>query len=166
MGRICTDTENEQTKFTCAYFFVEQYGLLGFMVDAPLNTDFMLNDEVTLKDNNIINKNCVMKTKDYFDLFFPFASNEEMSYTITNGKVVIESKSDLQQMLKHTSLNNQLIYSNFYCEKIDWFVEYANIVVKSFMLKIQKLNMILVNVEIKLMYIKVEIRTKILKNNC
>ena len=125
MGRICTDTENEQTKFTCAYFFVEQYGLLGFMVDAPLNTDFMLNDEVTLKDNNVIDKNCVMKTKDYFDLFFPFASNEEMSYTITDGKVVIESKSDLQQMLKHTSLNNQLIYSNFYCEKIDWFVEYA-----------------------------------------
>ena len=75
MGRICTDTENEQTKFTCAYFFVEQYGLLGFMVDAPLNTDFMLNDEVTLKDNNVIDKNCVMKTKDVPCLFNSLSCN-------------------------------------------------------------------------------------------
>ena len=48
-----------------------------------------------------------------------------MSYTITDGKVVIESTSDLQGMLQQTSLNNQLIYSNFYCEKVDWIVEYA-----------------------------------------
>ena len=32
IGRICIDSEDDQTKFTCAYFFVEQYGLLGFMV--------------------------------------------------------------------------------------------------------------------------------------
>ena len=85
----------------------------------------MLMDEVTLKENNFINKNCIMKTKDYFELFFPFATNDEMSYTITEGKVVIESTSDLQGMLQQTSLNNQLIYSNFYCEKVDWIVEYA-----------------------------------------
>ena len=125
MGRICSDSDDEHTKFTCAYLFVKQYGLLGFMVEAPINTDFMLMDEVTLKENNFINKNCIMKTKDYFELFFPFATNDEMSYTITDGKVVIESTSDLQGMLKQTSLNNQLIYSNFYCEKVDWIVEYA-----------------------------------------
>ena len=39
-----------------------------------------------------IYKNCVMKTKDYFDLFFPFATNDEMSYTVTNGKVEIKIK--------------------------------------------------------------------------
>ena len=48
-----------------------------------------------------------------------------MSYTITNGKVVIETNSDLQRMLNRTSLSNQLIYSSFYCEKIDWIIEYA-----------------------------------------
>jgi hypothetical protein len=125
MGRICIDTKNEQTKFTCAYYFAQQYGLLGLMVDTPINTDFMMNDEVTLKENNIINKNCIMKTKDYFELFFPFATNDEMSYTITNGKVIIETNSDLQRMLNSSSLNNQLIYSSFYCEKIDWIVGYA-----------------------------------------
>lgn len=125
MGRMCLEDDDERTKFAPAYFFVKQYGLLGFMVDIPINTDFMLMDEVTLKEDNFISKHCVMKTKDYFELFFPFATNDEMSYTITNGKVVIESTFYLQEMLQQSSLNDQLIYSNFYCEKVDWIVEYA-----------------------------------------
>ncbi len=119
----------------------------------------------------------LMKTKDYFELFFPFATNDEMNYTITNGKAVIETNSDLQRMLNRTSLTNQLIYSSFYCEKIDRIIEYAkklyktfkkyvNIVVKYFMLKTLKLNMIVANVEIKQMYIKAEIEIKLIKNNC
>ena len=118
-----------------------------------------------------------MKTKDYFELFFPFTTNDEMNYTITNGKAVIETNSDLQRMLNRTSLTNQLIYSSFYCEKIDRIIEYAkklyktfkkyvNIVVKYFMLKTLKLNMIVANVEIKQMYIKAEIEIKLIKNNC
>lgn len=125
MGRMCLEDDDERTKFASAYFFVKQYGLLGFMVDIPINTDFMLMDEVTLKEDNFISKSCVMKTKDYFELFFPFATNDKMSYTITNGKVVIESTFYLQEMLQQSSLNEQLIYSNFYCEKVDWIVEYA-----------------------------------------
>lgn len=125
MGKICTDLETDTAKFTCASTFVEKYGLLGFMVEAPISPDFMLNDEVTLKENNFINKSCKMSTKDYFELFFPFSTNDEMSYTITNGKVVIETNSDLQKMLNNSSLNNQLIYSGFYCEKIDWIIYYA-----------------------------------------
>lgn len=125
MGRMCLADDDERTKFASAYFFVKQYGLLGFMVDIPINTDFMLMDEVTLKEDNFISKNCVMKTKDYFELFFPFATNGEMSYTVTNGKVVIESTFYLQEMLQQSSLSNQLIYSNFYCEKVDWIVDYA-----------------------------------------
>ena len=54
-----------------------------------------------------------MRTKEYFDLFFPFAKDTEMNYTVTNGKVEIETNSDLQRMLNCTSLNNQLIYSSF-----------------------------------------------------
>lgn len=125
MGKICTDLETDTAKFTCAYAFAEKYGLLGFMVEAPISPDFMLNDEVTLKENNFISKKRSMKIKDYFELFFPFATNDEMSYTITNGKVVIETNSDLQKMLNSSSLNNQLIYSSFYCEKIDWIIDYA-----------------------------------------
>ena len=125
MGRMCLEDDDERTKFASAYFFVKQYGLLGFMVDIPINTDFMLMNEVTLKEDNFISKNWVMKTKDYFELFFPFTTNDEMSYTVTNGKVVIESTFYLQEMLQQSSLNNQLIYSNFYCEKVDWIIEYA-----------------------------------------
>jgi len=46
-----------------------------------------------------------------------FAKDTEMNYTVTNGKVEIETNSDLQRMLNRTSLSNQLIYSSFYCEK-------------------------------------------------
>ena len=125
MGNICTDLETDTAKFTCAYTFAEKYGLLGFMVEAPTSPDFMQIEEVTLKENNFISKNRSMRMKDYFELFFPFATNDEMSYTITNGKVVIETNSDLQRMLSSSSLNNQLIYSSFYCEKIDWIIDYA-----------------------------------------
>lgn len=87
MGRMCLEDNDECTKFASAYFFVKQYGLLGFMVDIPINTDFMLMDEVTLKEDNFISKNYVMKTKDYFKLFFSFATNDQISYTVTNEKV-------------------------------------------------------------------------------
>ncbi len=40
-------------------------------------------------------------------------------------KVEIETNSDLQRMLNCTSLNNQLIYSSFIIEKIDWIIDYA-----------------------------------------
>ena len=46
-----------------------------------------LNDEITLKENNFISKNRTIKSKDYFELFFPFGTNDEMSYTVTNSKV-------------------------------------------------------------------------------
>lgn len=125
MGKVCSDLDNEPTKFTFATTFAERYGLLGLMVEAPTSTDFLLNDEITLKENNFISKNHSIKAKDYFELFFPFAKNDEMSYTVTNGKVKIETNSDLQKMLSRSSIENQLIYSSFYCEKIDWIVDYA-----------------------------------------
>ena len=57
-------------KFTSTLFFVQQYGLLGFMVEAPVNPNFLLDKEVILKEDNFISKKCVMKAQDYFDLFF------------------------------------------------------------------------------------------------
>ena len=69
-------------KFTSTLFFVQQYGLLGFMVEAPVNPNFLLDKEVILKEDNFISKKCVMKAQDYFDLFFPFANKEEMSFSI------------------------------------------------------------------------------------
>ncbi len=140
MCRIYSDENDERTKFACAYFLVKQYGLLGFMVDTPINTDFMLINEVTLKEDNFINNNCIMKTKDYFKLFFPFATTDEMSYTVTDGKVVIKSTFYLQEMLQQASLNNQLIYSNFYCEKVDWIVEYAKKMYSIFKMIFDKQN--------------------------
>ena len=67
--------------------FAERYRLLGFMVEAQTSTDFLLNDEITLKENNFISKNRTIKSKDYFELFFPFGTSDEMSYTVTNSKV-------------------------------------------------------------------------------
>lgn len=124
-GRMCMDTDSENTKFICAHTFAERYGFLGFMLDAPVDPDFLLNNEVTLKENNFVSKKRKLKIEDYFKLFFPKATKEELSYSIEDGKIVINSTSDLQNLLKQTSIKNQFIYSSFYCEKIDWFVEYA-----------------------------------------
>ena len=133
VGRLCSEDDNdERMKFTATLFFVEQYGLLGFMVDAPINKDFLLENEIVLKKDNFIDKKCVIKAQDYFDLFFPFASKDQMSYSISDNKIVINSNSDLQKLLNSTSTNNQLIYSSFYCEKIDWIVEYAKRMYKVF----------------------------------
>ena len=126
MGRICMEPNvDEHTKFVCALMFVEQYGLLGFMVDAPENPNFLLSDEIILKDNNYVSKCKEIRPEKYFELFFPFATGNEMSYTVTKGQVVIKSNSDLQNMMKQTTINNQLIYSSFYCEKLDWIIDYA-----------------------------------------
>ena len=62
VGRLCSEDDNdERMKFTATLFFVEQYGLLGFMVDAPINKDFLLDNEIVLKKDNFI------KELDYTD---------------------------------------------------------------------------------------------------
>ena len=94
-------------KFTSTLFFVQQYGLLGFMVEAPVNPNFLLDKEVILKEDNFISKKCVMKAQDYFDLFFPFANKEEMSFSIVGNDVKINSNSDLQRLLNNTSITNK-----------------------------------------------------------
>lgn len=132
VGRLCLDDDRENVKFATTLFFVEQYGLLGFMTEAPINDNFLLNDKVVLKEGNFISKKNIMKTSEYFDLFFPFANKEEMSYSVSNNEVTINSNSDLQKLLRNTSINNQLIYSGFYCEQIDWIVEYAKKMYKIF----------------------------------
>lgn len=132
VGRLCSEDNSERMKFTSTLFFVQQYGLLGFMVEAPVNPNFLLDKEVILKKDNFISKKCVMKAQDYFDLFFPFANKEEISYSIVGNEIKINSKSDLQNLLNNTSITNQLIYSSFYCEKIDWIVDYAKKMYKIF----------------------------------
>ena len=132
VGRLCSEDDSERMKFTSTLFFVQQYGLLGFMVEAPINPNFLLDKEVILKEDNFITKKSVMKVQDYFDLFFPFANKEEMSYSIVGNDVKINSNSDLQRLLNNMSITNQLIYSSFYCEKIDWIVDYAKKMYKIF----------------------------------
>jgi len=133
VGRLYSEDENdERMKFTSTLFFVQQYGLLGFMTESPVNPNFLLDKEVILKEGNFIDKSCVIKTEDYFNLFFPFATKEEMNYTISDNKVIINSTSDMQNILNGASIENQLLYSSFYCEKIDWIVEYAKKMYKTF----------------------------------
>ena len=125
IGKICLEDDTERTKFTCALLFVEQYGLLGFMTEAPTNSNFMLDKEITLKEGNFIEKKGIIKMQDYFELFFPFSTKDEISYSIVDNKVNINTKSDLQKVLSKTPINDQLIYSPFYAEKVDWIIEYA-----------------------------------------
>ena len=84
-------------KFTSTLFFVQQYGLLGFMVEAPVNPNFLLDKEVILKEDNFISKKCVMKAQDYFDLFFSrttkvcsvFTMRKELIFKVVNDYICI-----------------------------------------------------------------------------
>ena len=109
--------------------FINEYGLLGFIHDLPVNRYYTLDKKVLLKEfNNITGKeyyDCLntMDIIDYFKVFFPTATKEEIKDIIEKSNNLICQHSMEKFIVPEL---NKLYYQNEkYYEQADMIVNYA-----------------------------------------
>lgn len=124
IGKILFD--GDQIKNEQVIEFVNQYGILGFMNDFPINRYYIFDDIVILKDYNyIFHKDSVadIAIGDYLKIFMPQTEEKrirEMIQEVRNIKL-----SGVMEKYLTPEINKHLIYSNEYCEPLDMFLDYA-----------------------------------------
>ena len=121
--------ENEKEIDSLLLDFVNQYGLLGLIHNLPVNRYYTLDKKVLLKEfNNVTGKeyyDCfnTMEILDYFKIFFPTASKEEIKELIEKSNKLICQHS-MEKFI--TPDLNELYYKNEkYYEQADMIVNYA-----------------------------------------
>ena len=121
--------ENEEKTDSLLLEFVNQYGLLGLIHNLPVNRYYTLDKKVLLKEfNNVTGKeyyDCfnTMDIIDYFKIFFPTASKEEIKELIEKSNKLICQHS-MEKFI--TPDLNELYYKNEkYYEQVDMIVNYA-----------------------------------------
>lgn len=126
--------ENKEQTDSLLLEFVNQYGLLGLIHNLPVNRYYTLDKKVLLKEfNNVTGKeyyDCfnTMDILDYFKIFFPTASKEEIKELIEKSNKLICQHS-MEKFI--TPDLNDLYYKNEkYYEQADMIVNYAQTLYK------------------------------------
>lgn len=121
--------ENEKETDILLLNFVNQYGLLGLIHNLPVNRYYTLDKKVLLKEfNNVTGKeyyDCLntMDILDYFKIFFPTASKEEIKELIEKSNKLLCQRS-MEKFI--TPDFNEIYYKNEkYYEQADMIVNYA-----------------------------------------
>ncbi len=121
--------ENEKEIDSLLLDFVNQYGILGLIHNLPINRYYTLDKKVLLKEfNNVTGKeyyDCfnTMDILDYFKIFFPTASKDEIKELIEKSNKLICQHS-MEKFI--TPDLNELYYKNEkYYEQVDMIVNYA-----------------------------------------
>ena len=121
--------ENDKETDSLLLKFVNQYGLLGLIHNLPVNRYYTLDKKVLLKEfNNVTGKeyyDCfnTMDILDYFRIFFPTASKEEIKELIEKSNKLICQHS-MEKFI--TPDLNEIYYKNEkYYEQADMIVNYA-----------------------------------------
>lgn len=105
-GRILYDEKaSDKLKQDLLMSFVHAYGLLGFMTDLPLNSNFIECADTFLGEN-LYTDNKVMTTKEYIQFFTPFEA-KDISHT------PIPTLSPKEQSLA-------IAFSHDYAERYSW----------------------------------------------
>ncbi len=126
--------ENDKETDSLLLKFVNQYGLLGLIHNLPVNRYYTLDKKVLLKEfNSVTGKeyyDCfnTMNIIDYFKIFFPTASKDEIKELIEKSNKLICQHS-MEKFI--TPDLNELYYKNEkYYEQADMIVDYAQTLYK------------------------------------
>jgi len=126
--------ENEEKTDSLLLEFVNQYGLLGLIHNLPVNRYYTLDKKVLLKEfNNVTGKeyyDCfnTMDIIDYFKIFFPTASKDEIKELIEKSNKLICQHS--MEKFITPDLNELYYKSEKYYEQADMIVDYAQTLYK------------------------------------
>ena len=127
LGKLSLENEKDTDQLLLDY--VNEYGLLGLIHDLPVNRYYTLDKKVLLKEfNNVSGKEYydsfnTMNIENYFKIFFPTASKEEIKEIIEKSNKLICQRS-MEKFI--TPELNELYYKNEkYYEQAEQIINYA-----------------------------------------
>lgn len=127
--------------------FVKKYGLMGFVSSNVYNRDIIGEEHVLLMAQNCFNtketrlntlKNAlknndkVMTSEAYLKLFTPFADEDDLKVRRYKNSVDLFKAEDSPKYFGKRPLIIDLIFSKFYAERLDWFLEFAGMLSEHF----------------------------------
>lgn len=124
LGKLSIEQKDKTDKLLLEY--VNQYGLLGLIHDFPVNRYYTLDKEILLKEFNYINNSdcfSIMKIVDYFKIFFPIATDEEIKELLEKINKNIYEHS--MEKFISPEINNLLFENEKYYEQVDMIIKYA-----------------------------------------
>lgn len=124
VGKSAVFKENDLEKQIIK--FVNKYSTLGLICDFPINRYFFLNEKIILKDYNYVGNSdltTVIDRKEYFKLFFPTCDDKQINELIQ--KAIKLTEQPAMDKYITSDMNHLLIGSNWYCEPLDMFIQYA-----------------------------------------
>ena len=108
--------------------YVLNYGLFGFITDFPVNRYYVLDDNVALRDYNLINyEDHITNTnlEKYLNFFMPKLNNNQIKELIEKCRKDIFPR--IMEKYLTPELNKFLIFSKNYGEPVDMILQYAKI---------------------------------------
>jgi len=121
IGMLCMrGSPDEELIQSEVHYFVEKYGLLGFITALPTTPDFMNYDTVYLPPNRYV-RNEHMAVRDYTALFFPFQDDD--SYNDVNPKkhyIGDDGSMRVSLAAKDKPQAVEISYQKGYSERYDW----------------------------------------------
>ncbi len=113
--------------------FVKKYGLPGFMSSSVYNRDIIGDKTVMLiKGNSLGIKDKTMNESDYVQIFTPFAQEEDLTVNYYRNYVDIVKAEDSPKYYGKRPVVIDLIFSKFYCEKLEWFLNFSQMLASHF----------------------------------
>lgn len=132
LGKLSLEHKKDTDKLLIDY--INKYGLLGLIHNLPVNRYYTLDTKVLLKEfNNVSGIEWydafnTMEILDYFKIFFPTASKEEIKELIEKSNKLICQHS-MEKFI--TPDLNELYYKNEkYYEQVDMILNYAQTLYK------------------------------------
>jgi len=106
--------------------FVKQYGLPGFMASSVYNRDIIGDKTVMFIKGNILKiRDKTMDEESYMSLFTPFTEEGDLIVNHYRNAVDIVKAEDSPKYYGKRPVVIDLIFSKFYCERLNWFLNFA-----------------------------------------
>ena len=124
LGKLSLEETENTDKLLLEY--VNQYGLLGFIHDFPVNRYYTLDKEILLKEFNYINNKdyfTTIKLIEYFKIFFPTTTDKEIEELIEKINKFIYEHS--MEKFISPEINNLLYQNEKYYEQVEMIIKYA-----------------------------------------
>ncbi len=112
--------------------FAKKYGLLGLISSSVYNRNIIGEDNVLMIENNHVTKEKIIGGSEYINWFIPFIEERDIIFKKHKRGIDVVKGEDSPKFYGKRPIVMDLIFSRFYCEKIDWIIDFAKMIVSHF----------------------------------
>ena len=113
--------------------FVKKYGLLGLISASTFNQNVIGDNEILIIEKNYINiKEKTMNSQDYINLFTPFTRIDDIQLKYYKNSIDLVKAEDSPKFYGKRPIVMDLIFSKFYCERLEWIMKFAGMLSEHF----------------------------------